>query len=55
MIKIDTHTGRSHEKNTIKIRVSHARIPGSISKKRFIMLLTVSLNERRNKIPAKAF
>ncbi len=39
---MDTHTGRSHEKSTIKMSVSHAKIPGTISKKRFMTLVTLA-------------
>jgi len=36
MMKIETHTGKSHDKRNIKISVSHVQIPGTVSKKRFM-------------------
>src|SRR5271169_2596546 len=36
IIKTETHAGKSHENKNIKTSVSHVKVPGSISKKRFI-------------------
>jgi hypothetical protein len=42
MIKMETHTGRSQENKNIKISVSHAKIPGTISKKRFMTFVRLA-------------